>query len=128
MNELKQFLNSLNKLYFCNFVAVFAVILAIAGAFFVQFKVESLQDSIAQAENEIAEYKDQIKLLEVEWTYLTRPERLRTLAARYLKDNGYTLASQIKDNSAMDKYFTYATQNSKEAQMAMNDDMKKISF
>ncbi len=72
--------------------------------FFVQFQVESLQDEISKAESEISTHQDQIQLLEVEWVYLTRPERLRSLAARYLKDNGYALASQIKDSSRFEQY------------------------
>ncbi len=105
MNELKQFWNSLNKFYFCNVVAVASVVASIVIAFTVQFNVEALQDKMADTQAQIVAYKDQISLLEVEWTYLTRPERLRTLASRYLKDNGYTLASQIKDSGAMEKYY-----------------------
>lgn len=71
----------------------------------VQFHVESLQDEIVKTESEIASYEDEIQLLEVEWVYLTRPERLRTLAARYLQNNGYALASQIKGESQLEKYY-----------------------
>ena len=72
--------------------------------FFVQFQVESLQDEMIKSESEISSYQDQIQLLEVEWVYLTRPERLRALASRYLKDNGYVLANQIKDASRFEEY------------------------
>ena len=75
--------------------------LSILLMFVVQFKVEALQDEIAQTENEIAAYEDEIQLLEVEWVYLTRPERLRSLAARYLENNGYALANQIKDSDKL---------------------------
>ncbi len=125
MNELKQFWHKLNKVYFFNFVAVASVLFSIFVAFSVQFKVESLQDEMSDTQAQILSYKDQISLLEVEWTYLTRPERLRTLAARYLKDNGYTLASQIKGSESMEKYYSLAAQNSSE-QVAMNDG--KVSF
>ena len=73
--------------------------------FFVQFGVEALQDEIVKTENEISAYEDEIQLLEVEWVYLTRPERLRILAARYLQNNGYALASQIKDAEKLEKYY-----------------------
>lgn len=124
MTELKQFWNSLNKFYFFNMVAVASVVASIVIAFSIQFKVEALQDKMADTQAQIAAYKDQISLLEVEWTYLTRPERLRTLASRYLKDNGYTLASQVKDSNSMEKY--YLANYEKGEQMAMNSD--NVSF
>ena len=43
--------------------------------FMVQFKVEDLQDEIAKTETDIVAFQDKIQLLEVEWVYLTRPER-----------------------------------------------------
>ncbi|MBM3579421.1 MAG: hypothetical protein FJX34_01450 [Alphaproteobacteria bacterium] len=73
--------------------------------FIVQSKVEALQDDIIKTEGEIALYQDQIQLLEVEWVYLTRPERLRILATNYLQNNGYALASQIKDIDKLEKYY-----------------------
>lgn len=121
MQELKQFWESLNKFYFCNCVLTAATVASIVIAFSIQFKVESLQDKMADTQAQIASYKDQISLLEVEWTYLTRPERLRTLASRYLKDNGYTLASQIKDSDSMEKY--YLASHERSEQVAMNGDV-----
>lgn len=125
MKELKEFWSKLNKVYFFNFIAIATVLFSIFVAFSIQFKVESLQEEMAETQAQILTYKDQISLLEVEWTYLTRPERLRTLASRYLKDNGYTLASQIKGSESMEKYYSLAAQNSEE-QVVMND--VKVSF
>ncbi len=105
MQELKEFWQSLNKFYFTNCALVACIVLSIVLTFLVEFKVEALQDDIQKVENEIAVYEDEIQLLEVEWVYLTRPDRLRTLASRYLKDNGYALASQIKDEDKMAKYY-----------------------
>jgi hypothetical protein len=73
--------------------------------FFVQYKVESLQDDIFKTKNEISSLEDEIRLLEVEWVYLTRPERLRILVAKYLKNNGYALASQIKTVEQLEKLY-----------------------
>jgi hypothetical protein len=73
--------------------------------FFVQYKVESLQDDIFKTKNEISSLEDEIRLLEVEWVYLTRPERLRILVAKYLKNNGYALASQIKSVEQLEKLY-----------------------
>ena len=105
MNEIKEFWQSLNKLYFCNAMLVGSALASIVIAFTIQFKVEALQDKMLETQAQIAFYHDQISLLEVEWTYQTRPERLRDLSSRYLKDNGYTLASQIKNNDTMEKYY-----------------------
>ena len=70
---MKEIWSSLNKFYFANFSVVFAIIIIIIFMFFVQFKVEKLQDEIAQNRINISDYEDQIRLLEVEWVYLTRP-------------------------------------------------------
>ena len=100
---MKELWQSLNKFYFANCALVASVVLSILLMFVVQFKVEALQDGVLKTENEIAAYEDEIQLLEVEWVYLTRPERLRILASRYLQNNGYALASQIKDEENISK-------------------------
>jgi len=97
--------------------------------FMVQFKVEDLQDEIAKTETDIVAFQDKIQLLEVEWVYLTRPERLRTLAAQYLQDNGYALASQIKDVDKLEKYYLVNYQKIEPHEAAINDDQaQKVSF
>jgi hypothetical protein len=128
---MKDFWNSLNKLYFFNFVIIGITIFSISFTFFTQFKVEALQDEIGLAEMQISTYKDQIKLLEVEWTYLTRPERLRVLANKYLKDNGYTLANQIKNSDALEKYYVVNYEKSESQKLALNAEnhgIESVSF
>ena len=80
--EMKEFWQSLHKFYFANLLLVASVIFSIIFTLLVQFRVEGLQDDMVKTENEIIAYEDEIQLLEVEWVYLTRPERLRTLASR----------------------------------------------
>ena len=111
---MKEIWNSLNKFYFANFLMVFSIIFSIIFMFFVQFKVEKLQDVIAQNRIHISDYEDQIRLLEVEWVYLTRPERLRILVAKYLKNNGYALASQIKTVEQLEKLYSASYQQEEE--------------
>ena len=113
---MKEIWNSLNKFYFANFAMVFAIIFSIIFMFFVQFKVEKLQDVIAQNRVNISDYEDQIRLLEVEWVYLTRPERLRQISTRFLKNNGYALASQIKGEDEIEKFYNanYSIENTQE--------------
>lgn len=128
---MKELWHSINKFYFSNIMLVAAIFCSIAIMFTVQFKVEALQDEMSKAESDIVEYEDQIKLLEVEWVYLTRPERLRTLANIYLKDNGYTLASQIKETEKLEKYYLAIYQNSEAEEVvanADNQDPQQVSF
>ena len=113
---MKEIWSSLNKFYFANFTVVFAIIISIIFMFFVQFKVEKLQDEIAQNRINISDYEDQIRLLEVEWVYLTRPERLRQISTKFLKNNGYALASQIKNEEEIERFYNanYNIENSDE--------------
>ena len=113
---MKEIWDSLNKFYFANFTIVFAIIFSIIFMFYVQFKVEKMQDLIAQNRVNISDYEDQIRLLEVEWDYLTRPERLRQISTRFLKNNGYALASQIKGEDEIEKFYNanYSIENAQE--------------
>lgn len=131
MKDFKEFYHSLNKLYLAGLALVVSVFLSILLMFTVQFKVEALQDEILKVKSEISTYEDEIQLLEVEWVYLTRPQRLRTLAARYLQDNGYALASQIKDSSKLEKYYlaNYQKLEAKTVAMAESrEDKEMVSF
>jgi len=93
---MREIWNSVNKFYVINLFTIMLVIFSLLIMFFIQFKVEKLQESIAKSRSQITTYEDQIRLYEVEWVYLTRPERLRQISAKYLQNNGYALASQIK--------------------------------
>jgi len=128
---MKEFWQSLNKFYFANLLLVASVIFSIIFTFLVQFRVEGLQDDMVKTENEITSYEDEIQLLEVEWVYLTRPERLRTLASRYLQDNGYALASQIKDADKLEQYYLVNYQKAEEKLLASNEqdlESQQVSF
>jgi hypothetical protein len=128
---MKEFWQSLNKFYFANLLLVASVIFSIIFTFLIQFRVEGLQDDMVKTENEIIAYEDEIQLLEVEWVYLTRPERLRTLASRYLQDNGYALASQIKDADKLEQYYLVNYQKAEEKLLASNEqdlESQQVSF
>jgi cell division protein FtsL len=83
------------------FTISFFVFSALA-VFYTQFKVEDLQDELMQTDAQISTYQDEMRMLEIEWTFLTRPERVRLLANKYLQDSGYALASQIKESSEIE--------------------------
>ncbi len=122
---MKELWNSINKFYFANCALVAVFFLSIVFMFVAQFKVEMLQDEITRTEAEIIAYEDKIQLLEVEWVYLTRPERLRNLASLYLKDNSYTLASQIKASDKLEKYYLVNFKKSENEQLALNAALKE---
>lgn len=128
---MKEIWQHINKFYLFNSAFVASVVLSIILMFLVQFKVESLQDDVLKTESEIIALEDEIQLLEVEWVYLTRPERLRDLAARFLQDNGYMLASQIKDERRLEQYYLVSHKKSEEREIALNEEIEtpeQISF
>jgi cell division protein FtsL len=102
---MREIFRQTNKFYLTNFLLIIAILTSIVFMFMVQFKVEGLQDEMSTTESQIISYEDEIKLLEIEWSYLTRPERLRILAGKYLKDNSYTVAGQIKDVNKLGQYY-----------------------
>ena len=93
MNTLKP----IYRLHLFHFGLVFTLLFSVCLAFYMQFKFDFLQEQILSSKNQIVEYQDQIRLLEVEWVYLTRPERLRQLTEKFLQDNQYMLASQVQE-------------------------------
>jgi len=135
---MKEFWQKTNKFYLGNSLIFAAVFAAIILTFAVQFKVEALQDEIVKTQNQITAFEDEIQLLEVEWVYLTRPQRLRQLASRYLQDNSYALASQIKDSEKLAEYYLVNYQKLEDQQSteekdylalsSQNKDSKQVSF
>ena len=126
---MKDFWQNLNKVYFLNSLVLGSLLISIFTMYFVQYQVETLQDDIAKTKNEISSLEDEIRLLEVEWVYLTRPERLRTLVAKYLKNNGYALASQIKSVEELEKFYPASyQQETHEDQSSSSSDSIIIPF
>lgn len=58
-----------------------------AGAltlFYVSHTVERLEEKLTAEQRTILKHQEAIVILEAEWSYLNRPERLSSLAERYL--------------------------------------------
>lgn len=55
------------------------------GLYMVKFSVQNLQREVAAAEQQLAQEKESLHLLNAEWAYLNRPERLRQLAEKHLE-------------------------------------------
>jgi cell division protein FtsL len=64
-----------------NFLCV--AVLAI-GVYLVKYSVQDVQREVVSLKTELAKEKESLHLLNAEWAYLNRPDRLRQLADRHL--------------------------------------------
>ena len=62
---------------------VLFIVLAV-GVYLVKYGVQDVQRELAARKTELAVEKESIHLLNAEWAYLNRPDRLRRLADRHL--------------------------------------------
>ena len=118
-------LSKATKCYFINSVLAFVVLCSIMLMFFIQFKVDSLQVRVGKVDSKISALDDEIMVLEVEWVYLTRPERLRALSEKYLKNNGYIASNQVKDAMHLQVYYTANLR--RQESVAMNESGKRVN-
>lgn len=64
----------------------FCIVVAVGYAMFqVKYEVMQQEQTLAGINRQIAGDRDQIRVLEAEWSYLTRPNRLEQLASRFLQ-------------------------------------------
>jgi len=54
------------------------------GLYLVKYRVQDVQLEVARAEAELAKERESLHLLNAEWAYLNRPERLEKLSQKYL--------------------------------------------
>lgn len=54
------------------------------GLYLVKYSVQNIQRDVASMKDNLAREKESLHLLNAEWAYLNRPERLRQLADRHL--------------------------------------------
>jgi len=52
--------------------------------FQVKYEVMQQEETLARTNKEIAETREQLRVLDAEWDYLSQPNRLQRLASRYL--------------------------------------------
>ena len=61
------------------------LVIAVGYAMFqVKYEVMQQEETLARLNKDIADTREQIRVIDAEWSYLTRPDRLKRLAARYL--------------------------------------------
>lgn len=68
---------------------------ACVALFNITFKVEQLQDELNSLNKQILQEQKAVHVLQAEWGYLTRPERIETLAQRLLPDLQPPTALQV---------------------------------
>ena len=73
------------------------LILSIATLFGIKRHVENLNTSVNKINFEIGESKNNMQVLDAEWSYLTQPTRLEKLAAQHLKLQPISYKQIIKD-------------------------------
>ena len=61
-----------------------AVIVAALGLFYVSHRVELLEGELTREQRAIVQHQEAIHVLEAEWSFLNRPERIADLARRHL--------------------------------------------
>ena len=119
-NDKINFCSGIGKYYATNFCLFFLVIASIIFMFCIQFKIDDLQTSIVALDKEISAYKSEINILEVEWVYLTRPERLRILSNKYLENSKHINPTQVKDVATLQKYYFARLKKYETENLAMN--------
>jgi hypothetical protein len=61
------------------------LVVAVGYAMFqVKYEVMAQEDTLARINKDIADAREQIRVTDAEWSYLTRPDRVKGLATRYL--------------------------------------------
>ena len=105
INFIKDCSINIRNNYIVNFCVAMAIIFSICLTFYVQFKVDMMQNKVNMAELQIEDYNQDLKLLNVEWIYLTRPERIRKLSNKYLNKNQIIAYYQVKSYEEMQKFY-----------------------
>lgn len=66
-------------------VVWFCIVVAVGYAMFqVKYEVMRQEQTLAGLNRQIADDREQIRVLNAEWSYLTRPNRIEQLASRFL--------------------------------------------
>ena len=76
---------------------VIGLLLAAAslGLYQTKYRIESLKHDLASIRNAMCMEQDSIHVLQAEWAYLNRPQRLAELSDKILSSLGPVLPSQI---------------------------------
>lgn len=61
-----------------------ALALGAFGLYMVKYKVQTIKHQVTLTQNQLIESRKDLRVLEAEWTFLNRPERLKQLSEKYL--------------------------------------------
>jgi hypothetical protein len=120
MNKNNIKLNTAKAYYITNAILALMVLISIYLMFHIQFRVNNLQEKVSEVDNKIVAYEDEIRVLQVEWVYLTRPERLRILSEKYLNNSDYIASNQVKNVDKLQPYYLSNLEKYESKQLAMN--------
>ena len=70
------------------------------GLYTVKYRVQAIKAEVAATERQLLEEKKNLHVLEAEWSYLNRPERLARLSDKYLVVGSLT-GEQLKDYASL---------------------------
>lgn len=66
----------------------------------VKYEVQSLRMQVADISHELEKERESLHVVAAEWAYLNRPERIKSLAAKYLQSD-YLMVEQIAEVEAI---------------------------
>jgi hypothetical protein len=92
------------------------IVAAALGLYVVKYQVQSMQEELAKQENILRDEREALHVLEAEWAYLNKPQRLQQLAEKYLATTP-TLSKQISSIDMIPKtsdLMTASVNNTKE--------------
>ncbi|WCR53495.1 MAG: Cell division protein FtsL [Wolbachia endosymbiont of Ctenocephalides orientis wCori] len=78
-------------------ISIITFFLSVIVLFQVKLHTQSLNRELIKIKNEINLARNDMQVLQAEWSYLNNPKRLAKLAERYLKNNSLILTNQIKN-------------------------------
>jgi hypothetical protein len=85
---------------FATLIWMIVVVVAAFLLYMVKYQVQNLHTQVVETERKLAEEKEALHVIAAEWAYLNRPERLRSLSAKYLSSTEVTV-DQIAEIEAV---------------------------
>lgn len=61
------------------------IVASASGLYTVKYRVQAIQTEVTKVTRDLEQERESLRVVEAEWAYLTRPERIQKLATRYLK-------------------------------------------
>ena len=95
----------MKNFYIINIFIFITTLSTICFTFFIQFKVDDLSYKMLVIDKNIINYQENIKALDIEWTYLTRLERLEYLAKVFKEETSNISYEQVKSFEVLSEFY-----------------------